>query len=45
MFDDEDLPDSTIGGDDAINDVDANKMDDMEVRMDLTDDLLHMVYY
>ncbi|XP_057799893.1 F-box/LRR-repeat protein 15-like [Salvia miltiorrhiza] len=43
-FDDGDLPDSTIGGDDATNNIDANKMDNMEVRMDLTDDLLHMVF-
>lgn len=42
-FDDGDMPNSTIGGDNAINNIDADKMDDMEVRMDLTDDLLHMV--
>lgn len=42
-LDDEDLPKSTISGGNAINSDDANKMDDMEVRMDLTDDLLHMV--
>lgn len=37
------MPDPTIGGDSAMNNDDANKMDDLEVRMDLTDDLLHMV--
>lgn len=43
-LDDEDLPKSTISGGNAINSDDSNKMDDMEVRMDLTDDLLHMVF-
>ncbi|XP_047967002.1 F-box/LRR-repeat protein 15-like isoform X1 [Salvia hispanica] len=43
-FDDGDLPDSTISGVDATNIIDADRMDDMEVRMDLTDDLLHMVF-
>lgn len=37
------MPDPTVGGDNAVNNDDTNKMDDSEVRMDLTDDLLHMV--
>ncbi|PIN09226.1 Leucine rich repeat protein [Handroanthus impetiginosus] len=42
--DDVDLPESSVAGDNArIND-DTFKMDDSEVRMDLTDDLLHMVF-
>ncbi|KAI3454180.1 hypothetical protein Pfo_010843 [Paulownia fortunei] len=42
---DEDMPDSSVARDDARNNSDALKMGDfLEVRMDLTDDLLHMVF-
>ncbi|KAG8381763.1 hypothetical protein BUALT_Bualt05G0006400 [Buddleja alternifolia] len=42
---DEDLPDCSAAGDNAKNDSVAIMMDDIfEVRMDLTDDLLHMVF-
>lgn len=36
-FDDGDLPDSPIGGDDATKNIDADRMDDAEVLMDLAD--------
>lgn len=39
---DEDL-ESSFGRDDGINDNDTCKSEGFEVRMDLTDDLLHMV--
>ncbi|KAL0407656.1 UNVERIFIED_CONTAM: F-box/LRR-repeat protein 15 [Sesamum radiatum] len=39
------MPDSIIAGDDAGKNSDSLKMgDSLEVRMDLTDDLLHMVF-
>ncbi|KAK4412694.1 F-box/LRR-repeat protein 15 [Sesamum alatum] len=41
---DEDLPDSSIVGGNASNYDDTLKIADSEVRMDLTDDLLHMVF-
>ncbi|KAL0330505.1 UNVERIFIED_CONTAM: F-box/LRR-repeat protein 15 [Sesamum radiatum] len=41
---DEDLPDSSITGGNARNHDDTLKIADSEVRMDLTDDLLHMVF-
>ncbi|KAL0311817.1 UNVERIFIED_CONTAM: F-box/LRR-repeat protein 15 [Sesamum radiatum] len=41
---DEDLPDSSITGGNAKNHDDSLKIVDSEVRMDLTDDLLHMVF-
>lgn len=40
---DEDL-ESSFGRDDGINDNDTCKSEGFEVRMDLTDDLLHMVF-
>lgn len=41
---DEDVPNSSIMGGSAGNDSGGTlKIDDFEVRMDLTDDLLHMV--
>ncbi|KAL8501875.1 hypothetical protein ACS0TY_021114 [Phlomoides rotata] len=42
--DDENVPDPTVSGDNAMNNDGTNKTDDSEVRMDLTDDLLHMVF-
>ncbi|XP_042003043.1 F-box/LRR-repeat protein 15-like [Salvia splendens] len=36
-FDDGDFPDSPIGGDDATKNIDADRMDDAEVLMDLAD--------
>ncbi|KAL0394229.1 UNVERIFIED_CONTAM: F-box/LRR-repeat protein 15 [Sesamum latifolium] len=41
---DEDLPDSSITGGNGKNHDDTLKIADSEVRMDLTDDLLHMVF-
>ncbi|KAK4490917.1 hypothetical protein RD792_001636 [Penstemon davidsonii] len=41
---DEDLPYSSVAGNNTKTDNDTSKMDDSEVRMDLTDDLLHMVF-
>ncbi|KAK4487482.1 hypothetical protein RD792_005877 [Penstemon davidsonii] len=41
---DVDLPDTSVAGDNGRNDSDTSEMDDSEVRMDLTDDLLHMVF-
>ncbi|KAL2237229.1 F-box/LRR-repeat protein 15-like isoform X2 [Sesamum indicum] len=41
---DEDLPDSSIAGGNARNRDDTLKIAVSEVRMDLTDDLLHMVF-
>lgn len=37
-------PDSGGTVDDEGNDSNTSKVEDLEVRMDLTDDLLHMVY-
>ncbi|PIN23995.1 Leucine rich repeat protein [Handroanthus impetiginosus] len=42
---DEDVPGPSVVGDDARNNNDTSKMcDSLEVRMDLTDDLLHLVF-
>ncbi|EYU20299.1 hypothetical protein ABFS82_01G007800 [Erythranthe guttata] len=42
--DDENLPDSSVTLDNAENKNDPLQMEDSGVRMDLTDDLLHMVF-
>ncbi|KAK6119596.1 hypothetical protein DH2020_046659 [Rehmannia glutinosa] len=44
VVDDEGLPDSGVAGENARSNDDALSVDDSEVRMDLTDDLLHMVF-
>ncbi|KAL6556702.1 hypothetical protein OROGR_005990 [Orobanche gracilis] len=43
VVDDEDVPDSNVAGDNARSN-DTPAIDDSEVRMDLTGDMLHMVF-